>query len=101
MVTLLKINVSTFSRFLLIRSDNVEIHNILDEFESRPDWTTELPALEHLQRILKIGEWCLHLFSVVFLLENYLKHFDGSTCWLSGEQSLPFGLLVLDMFYYV
>ena len=33
------------------------------------------------------------LFLVVYLLENYPRYFDDYTCWLSGEQSLPFGLL--------
>ena len=34
------------------------------------------------------------LFLLVYLLENYSKYFDDFTCWLSGERSLPFGLLV-------
>lgn len=29
------------------------------------------------------------------LLENCLKYFDDVTCWLSGERSMPFGLLVI------
>ena len=29
-----------------------------------------------------------------FLLENYSKYFNDFTWWLSGERSLPFGLLV-------
>ena len=31
------------------------------------------------------------------ILEHYSEYFDDftSTCWLSGEQSLPFGLLIL------
>ena len=29
------------------------------------------------------------------LLQHYSKYLDGFTCWLSGEQSLLFGLLVI------
>ena len=39
---------------------------------------------------LKWGKWCLHFFSVVFLLENYSKYFDDFTCRLSGERSFPY-----------
>ena len=28
------------------------------------------------------------------LLENYSKYSDDFSCWLSGDRSLPFGLLV-------
>ena len=30
----------------------------------------------------------------MYLLEKYSKYFDDHSCWLSGERSLPFGLLV-------
>ena len=33
-------------------------------------------------------------------LENYYKNFDDFTCWLAGERSLPFGLLVSFYIYY-
>ena len=36
--------------------------------------------------------WTLNCFLRV--LENHSKYFDDFTYWLSGEQSLPFGLLV-------
>ena len=32
------------------------------------------------------------LLVVYSLVEDYSKYFDGYTCWLSGELSLPFGL---------
>ena len=32
----------------------------------------------------------------IYLLENYSNYL--TTCWLSGERSLPFGLLVLFCF---
>ena len=58
---------------------------------------TELAALEQLKSPHKLimRKWCLHFFSDVFLLENFSKYFDDFACRLSGERSLPFGLLVL------
>ena len=32
--------------------------------------------------------------TIALLLENYSKYFNDFTWWLSGERSLPFGLLV-------
>ena len=56
----------------------------------------ELVALEDLT-INPFGyNWKMMfpLFLFVYLLENYSKYFDGYTCWLSGERSLPFDLLI-------
>ena len=47
-----------------------------DQFQA---WTVELAALDQLKKVL--------YFKTV---QNILM-----TCWLSGERSLPFGLLVL------
>ena len=41
-----------------------------------------------------MGKVVFPLVLVVYLLETYTKSFDDYTCWLSGERSLPFGLLV-------
>ena len=41
-----------------------------------------------------MGKWCLHFFWAVLLHENYSNYLDDCTCWLSGGQSLSFGLLV-------
>ena len=35
--------------------------------------------------------------TIALLLENYSKYFNDFTWWLSGERSLPFGLLVHDL----
>ena len=37
----LKIGVSTFSRLLFKLACNEDIHNVLDEFNFQPDWTTD------------------------------------------------------------
>ena len=37
--------------------------------------------------------------TIALLLENYSKYFNDFTWWLSGERSLPFGLLVLIVSY--
>ena len=65
----------------------------LDEFKVHPDPTTcyglscPWPCCGHSSAFI---------FSIVFLLENYSKYSDYCSCnWLSGEQPLPFGLLVL------
>ena len=57
--------------------------------------STELAALEHK----KYPQWVIigNMVSMVFLgylLYNYSKYF--MSCWLSDEQSLPFGLLVFS-----
>ena len=60
----------------------VGLYIVLNEFEIGPDpaWTAELAALDQLKK------------SVTYLrtIQNILM-----TCWLSGERSLPFGLLVV------
>ena len=33
--------------------------------------------------------------TIALLLENYSEYFNDFTWWLSGERSLPFGLLVM------
>ena len=68
-------------------SDSKEMHNILDysNFGHVGPQTTESVIM---------GKMVFSLFLVVCLLENYSKYFEGYTCWLSGERSLPFGLLV-------
>ena len=37
--------------------------------------------------------------TIALLLENYSTYFDEFTCWLSGERSLPFELLVNFILY--
>ena len=52
--------------------------------------TIELSALEHLKyphRLPYNGGKGVSTFSYLFTP----KYFDDFTCWLSGEQSLPFG----------
>ena len=55
--------------------------------------TKELVALEHLKIPPYTYNW-ENGVPVVFLLEKYSKYFNDFTFWLSGEQLLPFGLLV-------
>ena len=96
---------------------NKNMHNIMKEFEFRPDRTTDYgvscpwASKKYPYRPYNGGKWCFHFFSVVFdwilliLSCNKNKHesldefeffemrFDLGTLD-SGERSLPFGLLV-------
>ena len=49
------------------------------KFDQIPSWTAELAALDRVTKS----------FTYLRTIQNILM-----TCWLSGERSLPFGLLV-------
>ena len=61
-----------------LTGDNYIVSNEF-EFGRIQPWTAELAALDQFKKSLNL------------LLENYSKYFDDL---LSGERSLPFGLLV-------
>ena len=60
--------------------------------------TIELTALEHL-KLPTDKEKLASLFFSGSFPEKYSKYDDDFTCWLSGERSLPFGLLI-DLSYF-
>ena len=63
------------------------MHNTLNVFQFWPDWTTELPTLEHPKKypnLVIMRKMVSQFFLVVYLLENYSKYFDDFSCWLSG-----------------
>ena len=64
------------------------MHNILDVFQFWPVVSCPLASR------LIMGKIVFPLFLIVYLLENYSKYFGDYTCWVSGKQSFPFGLLV-------
>ena len=56
-----------FYPILFILAGNDDMHESSEEFEIRPDTTTELAALERLKKSTQLhGEkWCCHIFTAV------------------------------------
>ena len=92
LAALVCLKISTFAIDLILFeiADKEEIHSILDVFEF---W---LPALEHpkISQLGYNGENGVYSFSWLFTYFRTIQHILV-TCWLSGERSSPFGLLVI------
>ena len=56
-----------FYPILFIFAGNEEMHNISDEFEFRPDQTTDygVRCPKKSDRLI-MGKWCLHASSIIF-----------------------------------
>ena len=67
-----------FSSFLQVTRKTIKTQMSLKFSQIQP-WTAELAALDQLKKS----------FTYLRTIQNILM-----TCWLSGERSLPFGLLV-------
>ena len=70
---------SFFHLIFFISAGKKDNYKVPNEFEIRQPWTAELAALDCLKKS----------YTSLRPIQNILK-----TCWLSGERSLPFGLLV-------
>ena len=79
--------VSTFDWIFHILAGHKDKYIVSDKFElgQIQPWTLELAAHDQLKEF----------FTYSRTFQNILN-----TCWLSGERSLPFGLLVLDFFIF-
>ena len=64
---------------------NKDMHKSLQEFDFWHIQTADIVELIGPEK------------KIALLLENYSKYFNDFTWWLSGERSLPFGLLVLNL----
>ena len=90
----------------------IDMHNILHEFEFWPNGTPDygvscpwaskklmsprfLGCFSGTFRLLTLWSLLALKKTIALLLENYSNYFNDFTWWLSGELSLPFGLLVL------
>ena len=69
----------------IIRVRNKDMHKSLQEFDFWHIQTADIVELIGPEKTMAL------------LLENYSKYFNDFTWWLSGERSLPFGLLVLNL----
>ena len=66
----------------IIRVPNKDMHKSLQEFDFWHIQTADIVELIGPEK------------TIALLLENYSKYINYFTWWLSGERSLPFGLLV-------
>ena len=99
-------DVSTFSRLFLIRSflyfaGNKDMHKISDEFEFRPDRTTDYGVscpwgLKKSKLIM--GKWCLHASSFIFdrivikVAGNQDRHKSSNEFDFGMDQTTNFGV---------
>ena len=68
----------------IIHLPNKDMHKSLQEFDFWHIQTADIVELIGPEK------------TIALLLENYSKYFNDFTWWLSGERSLPFGLLVFS-----
>ena len=73
----------------IIRVPNKDMHKSLQEFDFCHIQTADIVELIGPEKTIAV------------LLENYSKYFNDFTWWLSGERSLPFGLLVCQTLRYM
>ena len=93
---------SCFDLIIFIRSVNEGMHNISDEFEFRPDRTTNYGVgcplgLKNFHRLV-IGKLCLHASSSIF--DRIIKVADNQDI-LKSSDAFDFGPLVSMAHLYV
>ena len=80
-------------------ADKKEMHNIPEVFEFWPDWTTDnkftSPGASKNTHIRVIMGKMVSTFTYLRTIQNIFIQNVLMTCWLSGERSLPFWILVL------